>query len=154
MTNILKEIYVNNELDVLVDTNTEVLEAAKLMKRLQSHISEFSYNLQSSGMQEKEIVCGGQIQSIVNMNNLSDTASANIVYVTLNDGFGELLIVVPISLWQKLSAKKDDVVIASGKMFALKRDCKFKSRANTDIIVSHGFEPFRVLVREIKILPE
>ncbi|MED2040186.1 hypothetical protein P4V58_24085 [Bacillus wiedmannii] len=59
MTNILKEIYVNNELDVLVDTNTEVLEAVKLMKRLQSHISEFSYNLQSSGMQEKEIVCGG-----------------------------------------------------------------------------------------------
>ena len=105
MTNILKEIYVNNELDVLVDTNTEVLEA-KLMKRLQSHISEFSYNLKSSGMQEKEIVCGGQIQSIVNMNNLSDTAGANIVYVTLNDGFGELLIVVPVTLWQKLSAKK------------------------------------------------
>ncbi|WP_438878866.1 OB-fold nucleic acid binding domain-containing protein [Bacillus cereus group sp. Bce040] len=124
------------------------------MKRLQPHIDEFSYGLQSSGIQDKEVVCGGQIMSSVNMADLSDKDGSNIVYVTLNDGLGELLIVVPLIFWRELNAKKGDVVIASGKLFALKRDCTFKSKAGTNIIVSHGHEPFRVLVREINKLPE
>ncbi|MDA1616403.1 DNA-binding protein [Bacillus cereus group sp. TH204-1LC] len=129
-------------------------EAAKLMKQIQPHISGFSYILQKDGKDEQEVVCGGKIKLVFDMYKYNDQKEGDLSYVTLEDGLGELLILVPGVLWRNLGAKKGDVVIASGKLFALKRECKFKSKADTDIIVSHGYEPFRVLVREINILPE
>ncbi|MCU5076855.1 DNA-binding protein [Bacillus cereus] len=129
-------------------------EAAKLMKQIQPHISGFSYILQKDGKDEQEVVCGGKIKLVFDMYKYNDHKEGDLSYVTIEDGLGELLILVPGVLWRNLGAKKGDVVIASGKLFALKRECKFKSKADTDIIVSHGYEPFRVLVREINILPE
>ncbi|MDA1918131.1 DNA-binding protein [Bacillus cereus group sp. BcHK140] len=129
-------------------------EAAKLMKQIQPHISGFSYILHKDGEDGQEVVCGGKIKLVFDMYKYNDQTEGDLSYVTIEDGLGELLILVPGVLWRKLGAKKGDVVIASGKLFALKRECKFKSKAGTDIIVPHGYEPFRVLVREINILPE
>ncbi len=129
-------------------------EAAKLMKQIQPHISGFSYILQKEGEDGQEVVCGGKIKLVFDMYKFNDQAEGDLAYVTIEDGLGELLILVPGVLWRELHAKKGDVIIASGKLFALKRECKFKSKAGTDIIVPHGYEPFRVLVREINKLPE
>lgn len=129
-------------------------EAAKLMKQIQPHISGFSYILQKDGEDGQEVICGGKIKLVFDMYKYNDQTEGDLSYVTLEDGLGELLILVPGVLWRNLGAKKGDVVIASGKLFALKRECRFLSKAGTDIIVPHGYEPFRVLVREINILPE
>lgn len=129
-------------------------EAIKLVKKLQPHISGFSRSFQIDGIQGKEVVCGGKVSRVVDMSKWSDHDEADIVYVTIDDGIGELLILVPRILWKEAAAGKGEIIIANGQLFALSRDCMFKSKAGTDILVSHGNEPFRVLVKSIHKLQE
>jgi hypothetical protein len=100
------------------------------------------------------VVCGGRIKHVVNMSDWSDLDGSDIVYVTIDDAVGDLLILVPGLLWRESEAKHGEIVIASGLLFALNKECKFVSKAGGDIIVNRGNEPFRVLVKTIHKLQE
>ncbi|MES9681630.1 DNA-binding protein [Gottfriedia acidiceleris] len=129
-------------------------EGIELVKKLKPHVSGFSQEFHYSGIYGNKVDCGGAVIRVVDMRIWSDEEEAKIVYVTIDDGIGELLILVPAELWDSLSAKKDDIVIANGVLFTFEKICKFKSKAGGDIIINRGKEPFRVLVESIKKLEE
>ncbi|UOE58232.1 DNA-binding protein (plasmid) [Cytobacillus oceanisediminis] len=125
------------------------------MNALQPHITGFSVTFQLEGKPGQEIICGGKVTKIVDMSQWGDENEQGwLIYVTLDDGAGEMLIVVPGLLWEEVDAEVGDVVIASGILFSLPKTCQFKSKADTDILVVRADDPLRLLVRTIRKLPK
>lgn len=127
-------------------------EAQALIKTLKPHITGFSLTFQLEGKPGDEVVCGGKVRQVVDMSEWGDPDKNRLVYVTLDDAVGELLIVVPGILWSDVQAEIDDVVIAAGVLFKLPKDCEFLTVAKTKTIVKQPDEPLRLLVKKIRKL--
>ncbi|EAO56656.1 hypothetical protein RBTH_08805 [Bacillus thuringiensis serovar israelensis ATCC 35646] len=99
------------------------------MKQIQPHISGFSYSLQANGEDGQDIVCGGRIKLVFDMYKYNDQTEGDLSYVTIEDGLGELLILVPGCFYGGIfgaQEKGDTCLLQSGKIcFALKKEkCK------------------------------
>lgn len=127
-------------------------EAQALIKTLKPHITGFSLTFQLQGKPGQEVVCGGKVNRIVDMSEWGDEGANRLVYVTLDDAVGEMLIVVPGILWSNVQAKIDDVVVATGVLFALSKECEFLTVAETKIKVKQPNDPLRLLVKKIRKL--
>lgn len=121
-------------------------ETKRLIDLLKPRVSGFSHTFHQEGEHGQEVVCGGLVKSIVKAGDW--TAQNDIVYVTLDDALGEILIAVPSPLWTDI--KKEDVVLVEGVLFALKKECEFVSKAGTEIQITRKDEPLRVLTKSIK----
>ncbi|WP_263117495.1 DNA-binding protein [Bacillus subtilis] len=126
-------------------------EALQLVKTIHPHVSGFSRGFQLNGKLKQEVVCGGKVKHIVDMSLWSN---GDLVYVTIDDGVGELLVVVPKVLWDETDVTNNSLIVAEGILYAPSKDLVFKSRAGTDIKKVRKDEPFRVLVRSIKMIKE
>ncbi|MEK1828788.1 DNA-binding protein [Priestia megaterium] len=127
-------------------------ELKKLITTIKPRISAFSYTIHKEGRQREEVTCGGKIKYIVDTGLLTDNPSERVIYVTIDDGLGELLIVIPSIFWDNIHATIGDVVIAEGILFSPPKECEFESKAgdNIKIKVIREDEPFRVLVKSIE----
>ncbi|MEX3713485.1 DNA-binding protein [Cytobacillus horneckiae] len=124
----------------------------RLIQQLQPKVSGFSHSFQLTGKNNDEVVCGGKIKQINDMNLLSDEENADIIYVTIDDVIGELLILIPGELWRNLNVKKDDLILAEGILHSLRKECTFQSKAGVDIVIARRDEPMRVLVKKVERL--
>lgn len=129
-------------------------EAELLMKTLAPHITGFSLTFQKEGKPEDDVVCGGKVHRIVDMSQWGDPNNNRLVYATLDDGTGELLIVVPGNIWSSVEEEIaiGDIVIASGQLFSLQKECNFVTVAETTIKVKQPDDPLRILVKKIRKL--
>lgn len=123
--------------------------AKKLLQQLLTEISGFSHSFQLNGKPNDEVTCGGRVMSINDMSLILEDES-DLVYVIIDDVVGELLILVPGLLWRELNLEKGDVVIATGLLHKLEKQCNFKSKSGRDLIIKRDDEPFRVLIKSIK----
>lgn len=126
-------------------------EALQLVRTLQPHVSGFSQSFQMNGKSKDIVSCGGKVKYVVDPSNWSDVPE-DIIFVTLDDGVGELLIVVPTELWTEADTKVGDTLIAKGVLFKPLKEGTFLSKAGTDIKVTRTDEPFRVLVMSVHML--
>lgn len=125
-------------------------EASELIQLLKPHVDGFSQGFQLNNQREDEITCGGKVVSIVDTSLLDD--KSQIVYVRLDDAVGEMLIMVPTETWRANSPKVGDVIIASGQLHKMTRQCVFKSKADTYITRTDDSEPLRLLTKSIKVI--
>lgn len=124
-------------------------EVKLLIQSLKSEVTAFTAQIHRSGEHGDEVTCGGRIIRFVDSQSWVDDEN-RIVYATIDDALGEILIVVPYVLWQSKEFKKGDIIIAKGILFSLLKECEFVSKAETPITIRRNDEPLRVLVREVK----
>lgn len=120
-------------------------EAKKVIELLKHIVSGFSHTIHQEGVHGDGIICGGIVKTVVRSSDWTD--QDDIVYVTLDDALGSILIVVPTQLWKGIEV--NDIVAAEGVLFSLKKECNFVSKAGGEITVVQPNEPLRVLVKKI-----
>ena len=124
-------------------------EAKILIQSLKPQVTAFTAQIHNEGAHGDEVTCGGKIIRFVDSLSWVDDDN-RIVYATIDDAVGEILIVVPYALWQTEKFKIGDVIIAEGVLFSLLKECEFVSKAETPIIIRRKDEPLRVLVKELR----
>ena len=126
-------------------------EMKELIKKLKPYVT-FTHAILNNGKEGEQVTCGGVIKQIVDMSVYGDTSKEPIVYVTLDDGLGSILTVVPRSIWTSSTFVLGDTVLATGILYSLKKENTFMSEANNIIKVKREDEPLRVLVMDINHL--
>lgn len=127
-------------------------EVSNLIKMLKPHVQNFSAGFQMNGKHGDVVVCGGKITHAIDMSNFTNNEKEQLVYVQLDDGVGEFLILVTKSLWEQGGWKKGDIILAKGLLFMLKKELIFQSEAGTKIKQERRDEPLRLLTETIKTL--
>ncbi|MFE4029223.1 DNA-binding protein [Priestia sp. YIM B13551] len=121
----------------------------QFIETLKPHVTGFSQSFQMHGKQRDEVTCGGRVKYVVDTGKMHDNLNDRIVYVTLDDEVGEILIVIPSIFWDNLHAKIGDIVIARGVLYSPEKECTFESKAGGIIKIIRENDPFRVLVKSI-----
>jgi hypothetical protein len=125
-------------------------EIKNIIDTIKPHITAFSYTIQKSSKQKDEVTCGGKVKYIVDTGMLIDDQRQRIIFVTIDDTLGELLVVVPPVFWDQLDIVVGDIIITTGVVFRPEKVCDFVSEANTTITVKQDDDPFRILVKSIR----
>lgn len=123
-----------------------------LIQMLKPLVTGFSLEIQLNNKHEDEITCGGRIISILDMSLISDDPSSQIVYVKLDDGIGETLVLVPVLEWRKYSPQLGDIILAEGQLYKVLKETVFKTKTGSTYTVTDNSEPLRLLTRSIKIV--
>ena len=124
-------------------------EVKNLIRSLKPKVTAFTVQIHNNGEHGEEVTCGGKVIRFIDSQSWVDEDN-RIVYATIDDALGEILIVVPHVLWQTNQIQTGDVVVVKGVLFSLLKECEFISKAKTPITITRKDEPLRVLVREIE----
>jgi len=125
-------------------------EIKEIIDKIKPHITAFSYTIQKNSKQKDEVTCGGKVKYIVDMGMLTDDHRQRLIYVTIDDTLGDLLVVVPAVFWDQVNITVGDIIVATGIVFRPEKVCDFVSEAGTTITVPQEDDPFRILVKSIR----
>src|SRR5699024_9681451 len=128
------------------------MESTEMVRTLRPHVTGFSLGFQLCNDHGDEVVAGGKIVRTFNTKNISTENSPNIVYVTIDDGVGELLLLVPEKFWDESGLELGYVAITEGILCEMKKTTIFRTKNNTQIKQSRDDEPLKLLVKEINNL--
>ena len=123
-------------------------ETKRIIELLKPIVSGFSHTIHQEGVHGDGVICGGAVKSVVRSSDWTD--QDDLVYVTLDDALGSILIVVPTQLWKGIEV--NDIVVAEGVLFSLKKECTFVNKAGGEITITRPNDPLRVLVKKISKL--
>lgn len=150
-------------------------EVAQLIQLLKPHVTDFSAQILKEGKNGEAVICGGKVMSIVDISQFSgfdvlypyeaksvlksnpDAAndpSRDIVYVTIDDGVGEILLVVPGPIWRRSQPGLQSVIVAKGMLYNLERNMDFLNTQGQKIQLNGEEEPLRVLVASVDTIEQ
>lgn len=134
------------------------MNTTEMVRFLQPHVSGFSLGFQFNNKHGDDVVLGGKVIRSLDLRAIVDKESdpegkSDLVYMTLDDGVGEMLIVVPSLFLDEADVEIGDIVLAEGILCEVKKETVFKSKANSEIIKTRDDEPLRLLVKHISKLP-
>lgn len=144
-----------------------------LIKMLRPHVTGFSEFYLANGEHSQQVTIGGVVNSVLDTAmldyseddhklgyQLNEETPAELyegndyIYLMVDDAVGEMSYIVPGVVWRQAHLNMGDVVLATGVLYQMKKVTNFISKAGTPILIDREDEPLRLLVKDIRKLPE